>query len=196
MGCSACNRLKKGNGYIEPSANDHPPLGASDIMIYDSERKETRKFTHVDWPDNYHKLILFFPETNTPACMSEMGALDEWIPEFDKLMVKVYAATTDPIHAIKDWYENDETLSKSKHQVLSSYLLPARLRILNGGRSKRASVFITKENDLVIQEHFLKVGRSLSELHRMYYAYTTDSYCAEGWTNPQDGYLNANSQES
>lgn len=187
MACASCGRNKKGNGYIQPDALASPPFGAADMMVLD--QGEVRRFKMEDWPSYRHKLLLFFPETFTPVCGTEMGNLNDWVEEFDKLDCDVFGVTADPIHAVKDWYDQEEMLKDPKYKVISSYMLPTRLNIINNGRTKRASVFITKEGDLVVQEHFMKVGRSLKELHRMMFAYTTDSYCGEGWEDPSDGFL-------
>lgn len=195
MACASCNRNKKGNGYIEPKSLDIPPFGANDISVYDSSNGEVRKFNESDFNLDRHRLFLFFPETFTPVCKTEMGNLNDWIDEFDKLGVDVFAATTDPAHAIKNWYEEEETLKNSKYKVLSTYILPARLGITNGGKAKRASVFMTAQGDVVIQEHFMKVGRSIKELHRMMYGYIQDSYCAEGWEDPSNGFLTDDDKE-
>lgn len=189
MACASCGRNKRGNGYIEPKALDNPPFSANDIMVFEPESNTTRKFHGSDFDANRHKLFLFFPETFTPVCSTEMGNLNDWVEEFDKLGVDVFGITTDPIHAVKDWYNEEEVLKDSKYKVLSSYILPSRLGITSGGRAKRASVFMTAEGDVVIQEHFMKVGRSIKELHRMMYGYVQDSYCAEGWEDPSDGFL-------
>lgn len=197
MACASCGRNKRGHGYIEPKSLDLPPFGATDIMVYDPQTKETRRWVEADFPSNRHKLLLFFPETFTPVCETEMGNLNDWIEKFDELGVDVYAATTDPIAAVKDWYENEEALADSKYKILSTYILPTRLGITYGSRAKRASVIFTAEGDVVVQEHFMKVGRSIKELHRMMYGYTQDSYCAEGWEDPSDGFLsNANDTEN
>lgn len=189
MACAACKRKKKGNGYIEQKSFDVPPFSATDIQIYDSATGELRKWSSSDFVDSRHKLFLFFPETFTPVCQSEMGNLNQWIEEFDKLGVDVYAATTDPGSAVKEWYETEEELRGSKYRVISSYLLAQRLGVTYGSRAKRANVFISTSADVIVQEYPMKVGRSLEELHRMVYAYTTDSYCAEGWKSPKDGFL-------
>lgn len=196
MACKTCQRNRKGNGYIEPKSLDVPPFGANDIMFYNPEDGSTRRYKPQDFEEEKHRLYLFFPETFTPVCETEMGNLNDWVEEFAKLGVEVYGATSDPIHAVKDWYETEETLKGSKYKVISSYMLPVRLGITNGGRAKRASVFMTKEGDVVIQEHFLKVGRSLKELHRMMYGYVQDSYCAEGWQDPSDGFLTNDDKEN
>lgn len=190
MACAACGRNKKGEGYILPTALDSPPFGAGDIQVL--EGGNTRKLTAEDWSPDRHKLVIFFPQTFTPVCQTELGALNDWVDAFDALDCDVFVATTDPIHAVKDWFEQEEALANPRYKALSSYILPTRLNILNAGRVKRASVFVTKERDVVVQEHFLKVGRSLKELHRMLYGYTTGSYCAEGWEDPSDGFLSAN----
>lgn len=190
MACASCARRKRKGGYTNPEMMDQPPMGATDIMVLDNGN--VRKINSKDWPEDRHKLILFFPETFTPVCTTEMGAINDWIEKFNELGVDVYGATADPIHAVKDWYEEEEALANPKYKVLSSYILPTRLNIMNNGRAKRASVFVTTEGEVVVQEHFMKVGRSLKELHRTFYGYTTDSYCAEGWEDPSDGFLSNN----
>ena len=115
--------------------------------------------------------------------------MNDWIDSFREQNVEVFAATADPINAVQDWYESEGQLKNPKYKVISSYILPTRLKIMNNGKAKRASVFITKDRDVIVCEHFLKVGRSLAELHRQTYAYNQDSYCGEGWTSPEDGFL-------
>lgn len=187
--CASCERRKKKQGYQEPKAFSSPPMGATDIQVYDGS---VRRFEDSDWNNDRHKLILFFPEIFTPVCYTEMGALKGWIDKFDKLNVDVFTATTDHISGVQDWYESEELLKDPNYRVLSSYILPTRLGIMDSGRAKRASVFITNQDDVIIQEHFKLVGRSLAELYRTYYAYTTGSFCAEGWQSELDGFLDAN----
>lgn len=190
MACASCNKNRKGEGYIQLRALETPPFGANDMQLYDAASGEVHRFGAADWAADRHKLLLFFPAVYTPVCQSEMGALNDWLPEFEALGCDVFAATADPIHAVKDWYENEPALADSKYRVISSYMLPSRLNVTDLGKAKRASVFMMANGDVVVQEHFLKVGRSLKELHRMLYAYTQDSYCAEGWEDPSDGFLN------
>lgn len=193
MGCQVCGRNRKVEGYIQPKALESPPYGANDMMVY--QAGTTRRLTASDWNSDRHKLLLFIPQTNTPVCGSELGALQKWLPAFSDLDCDVYGVTTDPPHLVKDWFDNEPQLQGSDYPVISSYILPSRLDLLHGGRAKRASVFITKEGDVVKMEHFLKVGRSLSELHRTLYAYTTGSYCGEGWKSPEDGFLSVDKKD-
>lgn len=193
MACPSCEKKqqqKQSVGYHRLSALSFPPLNSTDIELYDGT--EVRALQEKDWSRNRHKLLLFYPETFTPVCKSEMGALNDWLPFFDEQDCDVFSITADPIELVKDFYDQEETLKGSKYPALSSLILPTRLGIMNGDRVKRASVFITKEGEVLVQEHFMKVGRSLKELHRTIHAYNKDSYCGEGWNDPSDGFLDDN----
>ena len=188
MGCTACSKKHSySDGYINKKANYVPPYNANDISVY--ENGIIRQFSANDWKPTRHKLLLFYPETNTPVCQSEMGAVDDWVDRFDELNCDIYSVTTDPIGLVKQWYEEEESLRNPRYRALSSFLLPSRIGLMNGGKAKRASVIITNKHDVIIQEHFMKVGRSISELHRNLFGYTTDSYCAEGWQGLESGFL-------
>lgn len=172
------------------------PYNASDIKVYQSG--DMRGFIKArDFPDDMHKLIIFYPKSNTPVCETELGALEKWKPEFEKLGFKVIAATIDFVPIIKDWFTTEDMLKDATYPVLSSRILPQRLGLLRSdGTLRRSSVFIMKDGEQVRLEHFDKVGRSLAELHRMAYGYSTDSYCAEGWKSPADGFLEPPKKEN
>lgn len=191
MACASCNQNKKYRqaslNKIAVTKNDPYILNATDMRVYFDN--EVHNFTADDWDNEKHKLLLFFPETNTPVCATEMGALSKWLDKFSELNCDVYGATADPAHLVQSWYQSDDLLKDANYKVISSYLLPTRLGVMENGRAKRSSVFIMNNGEIVKQEHFHKVGRSLAELHRMLYGYTTDSYCAEGWQDPSDGFL-------
>lgn len=190
MACANCAKNKAKARLQAPGLLESPPFGAVDIRIYDATDDMVRSLDPVmDWRKDRDKLLLFFPETFTPVCGSEMGALNDWVDEFAKLGMDVYGATTDPVEAVKDWYNGEEALRRSAYKVISSYILPTRLGVVNLNRAKRASVFIMRSGEVVVQEHFANVGRSLAELHRQAYAYSQDSYCGEGWKDPSDGFL-------
>lgn len=191
MACASCQKRKKYNqeslNKVQATVSDPFIFNATDIQVY--HQGETHRFIAEDWNNDKHKLILFFPKTFTPVCQTEMGALNKWLPEFEKLNCEVYGATADPIHLVQSWYESDEALQDTEYKVLSSYQLPSKLGLMSNGTVKRSSVFVMNDGEIVKQEHFEKVGRSIAELHRMLFGYSTDSYCAEGWQNPGDGFL-------
>jgi alkyl hydroperoxide reductase subunit AhpC len=142
-----------------------------------------------DLPLHSHIVIVFIPEAYTPVCESELGAMNDWYDAFQKLGCELIAACVDSPTRLIDWFNTEPLLANRRYKTLSTYQLPLMLNILENGRSKRASVFIAKDGEIVKQEYPLRVGRSFEELHRMIYAYTTDSYCAEGWRSPADGFL-------
>jgi alkyl hydroperoxide reductase subunit AhpC len=186
MACASCGKNKT-QGYSQPGALTNPPFNASDIHLL--ENNNIRKFSQNDWSNTSHKLLLFFPEIFTPVCTTEMGALPKWIEHFKSQNTDVFAVTTDNINAVQDWYNTEPALSDVNYPVLSSYILTTRLNLIHQGRAKRASVFISKDGEVVIHEYPMKVGRNIAELHRMIYAYNTGSFCGEGWEDISDGFL-------
>lgn len=185
MGCTSCHDKPAENRY-NFGGNEALPMMANDIEVID--QNEIRQFNAADWPEGKHKLLIFYPQTFTPVCMSELGAINQWLDAFAELNCVLIAACTDAADTIKDWYEGS-SMGDQHCLTFSSYLLPSRLGLVDNGRVKRSSVFVMADGQVVKQEHFARVGRSFAELHRMLYGHSTGSYCAEGWTNPADGFL-------
>lgn len=191
MGCASCAQNKGDHGpQVRVVTNNQQPypLMANDIKVV--ENNEIARLNRDEsWNRDKHILLIFIPETFTPVCETELGAINKWYDAFQELDCEIIAAGTDQAGSFVDWYSQEPLLANPRFRTFSSYLLPSRLGIIENGRVKRASVFITKDGEVVKQEHFNKVGRSFAELHRMMYGYTTDSYCAEGWKSPEDGFL-------
>jgi len=182
MACASCGKQET------PMEQRSNPYNAGDIYVVQQDN-EIRRLTEGDWSQDRHKLLIFIPEAFTPVCETELGALNKWIPEFNKLNTDVIAVCTDTAPKLQDWFASEPQLQKRDYNVFSSYKLPLNLNLIENGRAKRSSVFIMNTGEVVKQEHFHKVGRSLAELHRMLYGFSTDSYCAEGWQSPEDGFL-------
>lgn len=141
-------------------------------------------------PEDTNYLIIFFPKVFTPVCKTELGAIEKWRPEFRKLGFEIIAGSVDPEEDILSWFEMEEALRDATYQVICSTELPRSLGLLRMyDELKRSSVFITNDGELVCMEHFNKVGRSFSELHRMAWGQSTGNYCTEGWQSPSDGFL-------
>jgi peroxiredoxin (alkyl hydroperoxide reductase subunit C) len=158
-----------------------------DIQVI--ENGHTRPLNAKDWSPATHKLLIFIPEAFTPVCKSELGAMNEWYDRFQELGCELIAAGVDAPARMLDWFDTEELIANPRYRTFSTYQLPLALNILENGRSKRAGVFIAKDGEIVKQEYPSKVGRSFAELHRMVWAYTTGSYCAEGWESPADRLL-------
>lgn len=180
MSCASCGRNKrKTDSYTDFELLKIPPLNAGDIQIY--ANNEVHRLAEVDWPESRHKLLLFIPDLNNRDAQ-ELADLSAYLPAFDELSCDVFVASSDQIHLLRDFIENE--LGDSSIKGLSSYILPTRLGILANGRTKRATIFIAKEGDVIRIEHLENVSRSLSELHRMVYAHVHKSFMAEGWIAP------------
>lgn len=184
MPCKSCQ--EKRNPSFALVTKDNPyPFKARDINVIGADGSIS-KFVSDDWNNNVHKLLVVIPEAFTPVCQTELGAMSGWADEFQKLDCQLIAVCSDPVPKLMDWFQQEESLSERNWPTFSSYDLPSKLGLIRNGRTKRASVFITDEGEVVKQEHFDKVGRSFVELHRQMYAYTTGEYCGEGWQDPSD----------
>jgi alkyl hydroperoxide reductase subunit AhpC len=189
MACASCDRNKKPTVSLTQNSDKVKLFGAGDVIVLQGGQRH--KLTAEDWPNDKHKLIVFIPEAFTPVCATELGALNGWYDVFQELGCELMAACVDSPDRLQAWLDEEPQLADARYKMLSSYLLPLQLGVLDNGRAKRASVFVMKDGQVVKQEHFDKVGRSLAELHRMLYGYSTDSYCAEGWTSHENGFLEA-----
>jgi alkyl hydroperoxide reductase subunit AhpC len=188
MACASCGRSKANRlGVTVLSSTEKYPFRANDIQVI--ENNSIHRFVAADWPEDMDKLLIFVPAAFTPVCEDEAGHMSKWYEEFRSLGCEMILCLTDPAAMIKDWFDSEELLRNPPYKAFSSYLLPNRLNLTDNGRAKRSSVFITKEGEIVKQEHFKDVGRSFEELHRMYWAYTTKNYCGAGWKSPADGFL-------
>jgi len=167
------------------------PLGAADLVVVERDSKELnaepRAFAPgLHWPPNTHKIILFYPESMTPVCETELAELVYWQQHFATLGFMVYAACTDAPETIAEWFNSEEKLLNATYPILSSRMLPEKLQLtLQNGRAKRATVFLTAAGEVVKQEHFFRVGRSLVELHRMAYGYVNNELNANTWVEPK-----------
>lgn len=187
MVCATCDQKHYESGYFHQQEISYPPFNAGDIWVYDGA--ERRKLTPSEWNNGKNKVLIFYPEVFTPVCATEMGALKDWVGKFAELNTEIYSFTTDPISAVEDWYNSNDLLEGLNYKAASSFMLPYRLGIMNGSRAKRATVYMMANGDMIIQEHFMKVGRSIKEIHRNIFAYNTGSYCAEGWQGEEDGFI-------
>lgn len=163
------------------------PLSSNDIQVIDGD--EVRKFQASDWLGERHKLLIWLPDGERIVCSTELGAMDKWYDKFAELNCELILCSSDNAHAMLDWFKSESSLADRPFKAFSSYLMANRLGLVENGSVKRSSVFIMNDGEIVRIGHFDKVGRSLQELHRQMWGYSTSSYCAENWQNPSDGFL-------
>lgn len=190
MACTRCSENRQAKLQREKHLKHNALVVDAEIrVIVNGAIAPFSQETH--WSTDTHKLLIFIPEAFTPVCSTELGAMGRWQTEFEKLGCELILICTDPAERLLDWICSEPQLADASYKLFSSVVVPERLGLLKDGRSKRASVFVMTDGEVVKQEHFDKVGRSFAELHRMLYGYTTGSYCAEGWKGPEDGFLEA-----
>lgn len=143
MGCASCAK-KKANSYQEFRALESPPFRATDIMVYDLNTSEARKFQSGDWNTNVTNVLLFVPSIEA---ISEFGTLT---PQDGVVYTYV---TNQPLHQIKDYYDN-EGVELAGERFFVSYLLPSRMGLLHNGFTKKAVVYIMRDGDMSVQQLF------------------------------------------
>lgn len=141
--CSVCAK-KKPNSYQDMKAIESPPFRASDISVYNTKTDEAKKFVKEDYDVNKINILLFVPSVET---IIETGA------EIKHEDVVITYVTNQPLHQIKDYYENGGT--KPRHdRIFLSYLLPSRTNLVYNGSARKATVYVMKDGDFITQQMF------------------------------------------
>lgn len=163
MGCKSCQEpISEADEYgVFTSVKEPYPLKSRDIQVIDSE---IRPFQESDWDNENHKLLIIVPAAFTPVCESELAQLDIWVDDFRRLDCDVYAVCQDASPMILDWFEQSG-INHNEYLTFSSYRIPERLGLIRNGRSKRASCFLTKEGEVIIQQHFDNHPRDMESLY-------------------------------
>lgn len=181
MTCTTCEekeRLRLGSIVT----NEQPyPFYAKDIqVIYPDNSVKPYDLTVHHW-NNWHRIFIVIPRSNTPVCQSELGAMNEWYEKLAELHAELVAVCTDRVEMILDWYKSEDSLKERKWVTLSTYEMPLKLGLMQNGLAKRATVFVTNEGEAIKQEHFENVGRNFEELYRQMKGYVSGDKCLEGW---------------
>src|SRR2546429_342165 len=142
----ACVRCEQNKVKITMGNNTSAlPLQATDIQVV--EYGDTHAFTTADWPMDRHVLLVLIPETFTPVCKGEWGAMNKWYQAFAVLGCEVIILCPDRAPRIAEWSPGDPAIANPLYKAFSSYLLPSRLGLVEDGRAKRASVFVLKSGE-------------------------------------------------
>lgn len=143
MGCAACAK-KKSFGYQDFKALETPPFRATDILVYDILSNESRKFVDTDWNTKVTNVLLFVPSVEVIKEIEEQPLQEG---------VQFTYVTNQPLHQIKDYYENGGG-TPEHDRIFVSYLLPSRMGLLHNGFTKKAIAYVMTDGDMVIQQLF------------------------------------------
>ena len=154
MACATCAK-KKANSYQDFKALESPPYRATDIIVYDIESGGYRNFTQSDWNVTNTNVLLFVPSVETINEIEEQPGQEG--------LTFTYV-TNQPIHQIKDYYDNGGQ-KPLFGQIFVSYLLPSRMGLLYNGYTKKAVAYIMKDGDQVIQQYFYKSSFNYKQIY-------------------------------
>lgn len=165
MACASCAK-KKANSYQDMKAIETPPFRATDITVYDIEQNEARKFQPDDWNTKTNNLLLFVPNVETIKEIGDTLGTED---------VEVTYVTSQPLHQIKDYYENGAE-KPVFNKIFVSYLLPSRTGLLYNGFTKKAAMFVVKDGDTSIQQLFYNSSFNYEALGQFLSEYLNDNH--------------------
>jgi hypothetical protein len=164
MGCTACAK-KKANSYQDFKALESPPYRATDILVYDIQSGEYRKFVNTDWNTKITNVLLFVPSVES------IKELEEQPPQEG---IEFTYVTNQPVHQIKDYFDNtDVTLAYDR--IFVSYLLPSRMNLLYNGFAKKAVAYVMTDGDTVVQQYFYNSSFNYDSIHQYLEDYWHDN---------------------
>jgi peroxiredoxin len=137
-------------------------------------------------------VIMFYPADFTFVCPTELEDLASLQPEFDKLGVKLYGASTDTHFAHKAWHDTSDAIKKVNYALIGdptgTLARNFDVMIEEEGLALRGTFVINPEGQVKVAEiHDLGIGRDASELLRkvkaaQYVASHPGEVCPAKWT--------------
>ncbi|GAB3412616.1 alkyl hydroperoxide reductase subunit C [Massilia agilis] len=137
-------------------------------------------------------VIMFYPADFTFVCPTELEDLANLQPEFAKLGVNVYGASTDTHFAHKAWHDTSEAIKKVNYPLIGdptgALARNFEVMIEEEGLALRGTFVINPEGQIKVMEvHDNGIGRDASELLRkvkaaQYVANHPGEVCPAKWT--------------
>ena len=137
-------------------------------------------------------VIMFYPADFTFVCPTELEDLASLQPEFDKLGVKLYGASTDTHFSHKAWHDHSDAIKKVNYALIGdptgALTRNFEVMIEEEGLALRGTFVINPEGEIKVMEvHDLGIGRDASELLRkvkaaQYVATHPGEVCPAKWT--------------
>jgi peroxiredoxin (alkyl hydroperoxide reductase subunit C) len=147
--------------------------------------------TEADFQGTW-SVIMFYPADFTFVCPTELEDLANLQPEFDKLGVKLYGASTDTHFAHKAWHDTSDAIKKVNYALIGDptgqLTRNFGVMIEEEGLALRGTFVINPEGQVKVAEiHDLGIGRDASELLRkvkaaQYVASHPGEVCPAKWT--------------
>ena len=149
------------------------------------------ELTEADFQGNW-SVIMFYPADFTFVCPTELEDLANLQPEFDKLGVKLYGASTDTHFAHKAWHDTSDAIKKVNYALIGdptgALTRNFGVMIEEEGLALRGTFVINPEGQIKVMEvHDNGIGRDASELLRkvkaaQYVASHPGEVCPAKWT--------------
>jgi peroxiredoxin (alkyl hydroperoxide reductase subunit C) len=140
-------------------------------------------------------VLMFYPADFTFVCPTELEDLASLKPEFDKIGVTLYAASTDTHFSHKAWHDHSEAIKKVNYALIGdptgALTRNFEVMIEEEGLALRGTFVINPEGEIKVMEvHDLGIGRDASELLRkvkaaQYVATHPGEVCPAKWTEGQ-----------
>jgi NADH-dependent peroxiredoxin subunit C len=137
-------------------------------------------------------VLMFYPADFTFVCPTELEDLANLQPEFDKLGVKLYGASTDTHFAHKAWHDTSDAIKKVNYALIGdptgALTRNFEVMIEEEGLALRGTFVINPEGQIKVMEvHDNGIGRDASELLRkvkaaQYVASHPGEVCPAKWT--------------
>jgi NADH-dependent peroxiredoxin subunit C len=137
-------------------------------------------------------VIMFYPADFTFVCPTELEDLASLQPEFAKLGVNVYGASTDTHFAHKAWHDTSDAIKKVNYPLIGdptgALTRNFEVMIEEEGLALRGTFVINPEGVIKVMEvHDNGIGRDASELLRkvkaaQYVASHPGEVCPAKWT--------------
>jgi peroxiredoxin (alkyl hydroperoxide reductase subunit C) len=137
-------------------------------------------------------VLMFYPADFTFVCPTELEDLANLQPEFAKLGVNVYGASTDTHFAHKAWHDTSDAIKKVNYPLIGdptgTLARNFEVMIEEEGLALRGTFVINPEGQIkVLEVHDLGIGRDASELLRkvkaaQYVASHPGEVCPAKWT--------------
>ncbi|MFC7420422.1 alkyl hydroperoxide reductase subunit C [Iodobacter arcticus] len=145
----------------------------SEIKPFKVNAFHAGKFTSVSEADLKGKwsIVFFYPADFTFVCPTELGDLADFYPEFQKMGVEVYSASTDTQFTHKAWHDTSDTIKKINYPMLAdptgTLTRNFDVMIEEEGLALRGTFLINPEGQIKLCEiHDNGIGRSAAELMR------------------------------